>query len=776
MKRRPLSRAAPPAAGSARASAFKAAAAFGAPIASTPDMSRAVSLPNSKASRHKHPQLQDQNQHSNQQEPQRRSQDDEEDSGRPAENGTSSAKAGERDWALQIASGQAESQSLPYQSLRKVSSDVRDPVGSMQSATSPFGRPARRPSASRLSRGGSVQSSSSIMSPAAISSRGPSASLTLHEMGSAPLAPTINASSLRSPFAFNTLSGDSSGATPGRNFSTPVSSDVPLTMQSLQSHNAQADIFSPMDPSNLAEPLLVPPIATCSSLPVPPVQPSIPETHVPGFPGPMDPSNAPEQLPLDPTATSSSLPIPPLQPSITRMPLPDFPPRGFSLARPSRLSTMSSDADTDFGPNAMASGELTVDEIINRVRMEYQREAALQQIVPFPAPPPSSSPPPPLFQGPSDPISASSIADDPNQITASWLSSFSITPTSTGPPSRQWRLPLGLFPSSMSEAAEILPPEGGTMAIHQYSLISASLPWSASSEGGDDLEEDRARNKDPRSLDSSFGPFAPTLPFTTRLRSVTESCDSRAGSFMTSEPRQKNGPRLMSGVPRSREPPQEPTNGHSNLPPQPQSSTTDRPHQLKSPFAMSPSRDPSLKGNQAFSEAAHAGSSMPDSQQHISQDLSGDDSQSQPRGLQRQLGQTFPQRANSTSTFASSSNFPDISPQDIPRAKQRPEEFFHSIHTLPAVRAGSIIRESEEGGLESTRSSGTGAAGSSFSELVQEIAVMKKLAHPNIVKLLEVSASRPASSTARTAAPNSVSCVFSSVPPCEVWSEQIQAG
>ena len=701
MKRRPLSRASPPPAGSARSSALKAAAAFGLPMSGTSDMSRAVSLPSAKASRLKHPQHHEhhqQQQHKHQQQPQRRSQDDDDGSERPAENGVNLPRAG----ALQIASGQTESQSLPYQSLQKASSDIRDPIASLQTSPSPFGRPARRPSASRLSRGGSVQSSSSIMSPAAPGTRGPSISQNLYDMGAAPLTPASNASPLRSPFAFNPLSGDSASPASSRNHSIPIASYVPLTMQSLQSHNAQADSFSPMDLSN-----------------------------------------APERLLLEPIATSSSLPIPHLQPSI-KVPLPDFAARGFSLARPSRLSTMSSDADADVAPTAAtASGELTMDEMINRVRIEYQREAALQQILPFPPLDPSYRPQSPPNQAPSDPMPASSIADDPNTITTSWLSSISAAPKGIGPPLKQWKLPLGLFPSSMSEAAEICPPEGLTMPILQHSLMNGSLPLSASSEGLED-EEDRARNKDPRSLDSAFNPFSPTLPFAARLRSVTESCDSRVGSFLDGGPRQNDNPRQMSRAAIQQQQEQMPSNGRDEHSSQPQSSATERPHQLTSPFANSPSRNPSLKGSQAFSEAAHARSSMPHGQQHNSQRLSGDDNQTQPRGLQRQLGQTFPQRANSTSTYASSSNFPEISPQDIPKAKQRPDKFFHQIHTLPSVRASSVIRESEEGGPESNRSSatGNGAAGSSFSELVQEIAVMKKLAHPNIVKLHEVRASR----------------------------------
>lgn len=162
-------------------------------------------------------------------------------------------------------------------------------------------------------------------------------------------------------------------------------------------------------------------------------------------------------------------------------------------------------------------------------------------------------------------------------------------------------------------------------------------------------------------------------------------------------------------------------------------------------FSSSPqarSRPPrSSSGNSSQPQAESDGGTL-ESQITLTRAFSAAGPQSIPfRGLNRALGQTFPPLPVQLSTpFAQASSSPDISSSssilhanDNTSSTQQPNNF---------ERSSSILTENSERlpdshcGSSSRTPSNAGA--SSFSELVQEIAVMKKLAHPNIVKLHEV--------------------------------------
>ena len=116
------------------------------------------------------------------------------------------------------------------------------------------------------------------------------------------------------------------------------------------------------------------------------------------------------------------------------------------------------------------------------------------------------------------------------------------------------------------------------------------------------------------------------------------------------------------------------------------------------------------------------------------------------RGLHRELGQTFPPpiAAQYPTPFVQALTFPDSGPsvamQALPHSSSNHSQSSRMSQSFD--QPSSMMTENSERLPESycTSTSGTpsNAGVSSFSELVQEIAVMKKLAHPNIVKLHEV--------------------------------------
>ncbi len=683
MKRRTLSRAGSPGSSTSRASVMKAAAALGRPMAFQTDMTRASSLPNAKASRLKHPQHQgNQQQHS--------------------QNASPGDANGLGITPIDLANARKEIVEAYYQPESQVMTqpkapmELRDSQVNVQATSSPFmaGRPPRRPSTSRLSRGGSCQSSSSLMSPAASSLGPPSPNLTQKEVQSpASLAPASSASNLRSPFSLIPPIADSSSGSPRRSSNMTASNDAPLTIQSLRSHDAQADSFGQTGLSNTPEHDMTGIFQPCSSMPVP-------HSH----------------------------------PSIVKPPLPEYPARGFVLARPSRLSTMSSDAETaelNCLTTSQPSTDLTMDEILNRARIEYQREAAAAQAYQAQAHTAFCST---SQHGPS---ADSSAFQSPETLTASWLSSISSPLQSSGSQARQWRLPLGLFPSSLSEAAESLPadPNGYddvAMTATQSFLTRASLQ-SADSDGFDE-NEDLSRKKEVRSLDSGMSKFtyhrSLTLPIGGRLRSVTESYTS-LGSHWNHLPGQLPGQGAD-----GQQPDDMSAYSHTTYSSPFQSSTGESVQRITSPFAMSrPGHSLDMEGSGGIDPP----SDSIEDQEHLLQFPAFNRNFSHHRGLQRQFGQTFPQPMNGLAASSQTAPCPDISPSSTFRGFTGPEDPVPA--SQPLARSASMIQatlESSDSRRSSVSGSTSNAVVSSFSELVQEIAVMKKLAHPNIVKLHEV--------------------------------------
>ena len=114
----------------------------------------------------------------------------------------------------------------------------------------------------------------------------------------------------------------------------------------------------------------------------------------------------------------------------------------------------------------------------------------------------------------------------------------------------------------------------------------------------------------------------------------------------------------------------------------------------------------------------------------------------QPRALQRSLGQTFPGpgQAWPGSSFTAGADRRGLN-QEFPLQGVRSPDSWTSAgsrfepSTSNQAAPSELIPQPESKDSSRTPSN---AGATSFSELVQEIAVMKKLAHPNIVKLHEV--------------------------------------